>query len=36
MAHGRTLEEQIMIGVFLFGMLAWWVYNEYRQDNPDD
>jgi hypothetical protein len=28
MAHGRTLEEKIIIGLFFTGMLAWWAYNE--------
>tara|TARA_B100000131_G_scaffold158257_1_gene153495 strand:- start:559 stop:669 length:111 start_codon:yes stop_codon:yes gene_type:complete len=36
MAQGRTLEEKIIIGLFFIGMLAWWTYNEYKQDNPDD
>ena len=36
MAQGRTLEEKIIIGLFFIGMLAWWTYNEYKQDNPDE
>mgnify|MGYP004285289515 FL=1 len=36
MAQGRTLEEKIIIGLFFAGMLAWWVYNEYKQDKSDD
>ena len=36
MGYGRTLEEKIIIGVFLIGMLAWWAYNEYKIDNHDD
>ena len=36
MAQGRTLEEKIIIGLFFAGMLAWWVYNEYKQDNSGD
>ena len=36
MAHGRTLEEKIIIGLFFIGMLIWWGYNEYKQDKSDD
>tara|TARA_B100000242_G_scaffold261722_1_gene207731 strand:- start:122 stop:232 length:111 start_codon:yes stop_codon:yes gene_type:complete len=36
MGYGRTLEEKIIIGVFLIGMLARWAYNEYKIDNPDE
>ena len=36
MAQGRTLEEKIIIGLFFIGMLAWWGYNEYKQDKSDD
>jgi hypothetical protein len=36
MAQGRTLEEKIIIGLFFIGMLAWWAYNEYRQDKSDN
>ena len=36
MAHGRTLEGKIIIGLFFIGMLAWWAYNEFRQDKSDD
>ena len=36
MAQDRTLEEKIIIGLFFVGMLAWWAYNEDKQDNPDD
>ena len=35
MAHGRTLEEKIIIGLFFIGMLVWWGYNEYKQDNSE-
>ena len=36
MTYSRTLEEQILIGVFCPGMLAWWAYNEHKQDHPDE
>jgi hypothetical protein len=36
MAHGRTLEEKIIIGLFFIDLLAWWSYNEYKQDKSDD
>ena len=36
MAHGRTLEEKIIVGLFFIGMLVWWGYNEYKQDKSDD
>tara|TARA_B100001175_G_scaffold190713_1_gene161685 strand:- start:31 stop:141 length:111 start_codon:yes stop_codon:yes gene_type:complete len=36
MTYGKTVEEQILILVFAVGLLAWWAFNEYKQDNPDD
>ena len=32
MLQGRTTEELILVGLFFFGMMAWWYYDEFYKD----